>query len=414
MTVTQANYAEVQLRAVGSSTWGTVKGGVWYPAASSNPFGIGSNGFAVTLGNYLTAGIPYEWRVRLAGTRITGVGGTAFYFWSEWSDVAQFTAIAPPSVSAVAMTTSLSPTVTWTVSGTQVSYRVRVLDSGGLAVYDSGWVGSSGTTAHVPQQDWANGGSYTPEVTVLNDYALESTPVAGSAVLMSWTPPAAPTLVTVQEDAQPITVTAHGILASHGQVRFTWTANGLTHSVVVPATEGMVTVAAPLAEYGTLTEFSVDALTVNTDGIELWSEPATGYGTNLDRFSYLVSDDETSYLRVHIPTDGPDRTDTGVATTFGPFGARSRSVVRSVSQGMVGATALYTASLAARQALKAWVDAHDVFWLRWSPERDENEAYGDTPATRMAFGPGSWVESRLDQMDTQERVTVMPWTEQLR
>lgn len=408
----QANYAELQLRAVGASTWGTVKGGVWYPTTSSNPFGIGSDGFVATMGNYLTAGTPYEWRVRVAGSK-WDLGGITFYNWSDWSDIAQFTAIAPPEVSAVAMTSSLAPTVTWTVTGTQVSYRVRVLDSAALAVYDSGWVDDSGATAHVPQQDWTNGDGYTPEVTVLNEYALESEAVTGSAVTMAWTPPDSPTSVTVQEDARPITATAHGILATHDQVRFTWTAGDQTHSVTVPATEGDVVVAVPLAAYGVATTFSVDALNVDVDGIELWSDPTEGSGTNWDRYSYLVSDDGTSYLQVHVPTDGPDRTDTAVAATFGGLGNRARSVVRSVSQGMVSATLLYTGSLAARQALKAWIDANDVYWLRWSPERDENETYADTPATRMAFGPGSWVESRLDQMDTQERHITMPWTEQL-
>ena len=311
------------------------------------------------------------------------------------------------------MTTSLAPTVSWSATGSPTSHQVRILDGDGLPVYDSGVVAGTATSLNVPQRDWINGGAYTPEVTAWNEYAVQSTPVTGAPVTLSWTPPAAPTSVSVQEDARPITATAHGVLSTHDQVRFTWLAGDRVHSVTVPATEGDVTVAVPLAAYGELTEFAVDARTVDGSGIELWSDPVYGYGVNEDRNSYLVSDDETDYLRIDIPADGPDRTDTGVAAVFGSFGARSRKVVRSVSQGMTGTTLIYTASLAERLALKAWIDAHDVFWLRWSPERDGNEVYGDTPATRMAFGPGSWTESRLDQMDTQERQTTMPWTEQL-
>lgn len=402
--MSEVTHAELQLRMIGAATWGTVKGGVWYPTTSSNPVAI--DVFRLDLGNYLVVDTPYEWRVRV-GVKYT-FGGTSFYGWSEWSEIAQFTPVAVPVVSGVSMTAALLPTVSWSVTGTQSTYRVRILDDTGLPVYDSGVVVSTATSADVPQQDWVNGADYTPEVTVWSDFALQSDPATGAAVTISWIPPAAPT-VSVQASARPMTVTANDVLATHHEVRCTWQAGGQTHSITLPAVEGAVMFEVPLAPYGVPTTFSVDASEMSGEA-ELWSDPSTGIGVTSDPSAYLVSDDGTSWLHVRVAEAG-DPVDSAQVTIFGPPGALRPVKVSSPSQGFAVTTKLFVPTMAERDALRAWLDANQVFWFRWPPEWDDTYTYQDVPATRMATS-AAWSEARLVNKPSQDRYVPLPMVEQ--
>lgn len=395
---------EVQLRAVGSGTWGTVKAGVWYPSTTANQ--EASESSTAPLSGGLTAGTEYEWRVRLGSP-----GGTT---WTDWSAVWTFTPVSAPVVSTVAMTAALEPVVTWTKTGTQSAYRVRVFRdlATDVLVYDSGVVASTALTATVPVQAWVSGGSYYAEVTIWSSGGIVSAAVNSSPVTISWTPPTAPSSA-VFAAGTPATLTVAGIPAAASQVRVQTSADGSTWTDVatVARTAASMAIPLPLAPYG-LARWYRAAADGTVSGVLMWSAWVTtgSAQTSLDTRAYLVAEDGSAHLEVHIASDD------GVADTRGttvsyPLGASRPVLVSTPSQGLTGRTVLAVKTPAERSALLSWIDTRDRWYFRWPPEAVEGSGLADAGATLMAASL-AWSLERLAQTPIAARLVPLPWVEQ--
>jgi hypothetical protein len=392
---------EVQLRAVGSGTWGTVKAGTWYPSTSANT--ESSESAIATLAGGLTADTTYEWRVRL--------GSPAGTTWSDWSAIWTFTPTAPPTVTGVSMTAVLEPVVSWTKTGTQSAYRLQVWRdlATDVLVYDSGVVASNAASATVPVQDWVSGGAYYAAVTIWSSGSIVSASAASSSVTISWTPPAAPSSATFAQGTPP-TLTVAGVPAAATRVRVQ-SFDGVAWSDVatLARTGTSMVVPLPLAPYGVARTYRA-AAEGTVSGVAMWSAWVTSAsGTSTDPGTYLVADDGSAYLAVHIASDD------GVASTEGvsisrPLGASRPVVIRTPSQGVTGRTTLACRTSAERAALVAWIEARERWWLRWPPELEAG-AFVDAGATLMAPA-AAWAQDRFAQAQVAARLLPIPWVQQ--
>lgn len=93
--------------------------------------------------------------------------------WSEWSDpvyVYIVAAAAAPAVSSISTGTA-RPTVTWQ-SANQTGYQVRVRDTAGRTVYDSGVLPGAEQSHQITE--YLPDGGYVVSVVIWNQYAIES------------------------------------------------------------------------------------------------------------------------------------------------------------------------------------------------------------------------------------------------
>lgn len=169
--------ADVRWRTQGSPSW--------------NPISvIGNTQETYIAPNTLPAG-KIEWQVRTYD-QLGWVGA--------WSDLAVFTAAEPSNTPVIVepgeVVNVARPVVSWT-SGMQSIYQIVVEDSVGAVVWDSGNVISSVKTRTIGA-DLANGGRYKVKVRIQDGSGLYSS-YAEKEILVSYTPPAAPTISTYSD-----------------------------------------------------------------------------------------------------------------------------------------------------------------------------------------------------------------------
>ena len=123
---------------------------------------------------------------------------------------------------------------------------------------------------------------------------------------------------------------------------------------------------------------------------------------------YLVGDDG-SYRAVRIRTDEPPEREEPFTAFYG-LSAITARVDSGPAQGWSGATTILTETLAEREDLIAWLDAHPVWVWRWPPER-HGAAYADAGSIRVTRH-ASFKPARLAQVAISERDIPIGWVEQ--
>lgn len=134
-----------------------------------------------------------------------GVSGTVRWWtqsaedgrWSPGSEPVAVSVVARPTVSGVTFTTThgdLSPVVQWVAPVEATAFVVRILDVDGGVVWDSGRMVGPDRVLSVPEQPWVNGNQYRAQVTVSTASGVQSLPAQSSLAVVSWTPPAPPSI----------------------------------------------------------------------------------------------------------------------------------------------------------------------------------------------------------------------------
>ena len=145
-------------------------------------------------------------------------------------------------------------------------------------------------------------------------------------------------------------------------------------------------------------------------GAPLWSGWTTSAAAvaSTDMAGYLVGDDG-SYRAVRIRTDEPPEREEPFTDFYG-LSAITARVDSGPAQGWSGATTILTETLAEREELIAWLDAHPVWVWRWPPER-HGAAYADAGSIRVTRH-ASFKPARLAQVAISERDIPIGWVEQ--
>ena len=145
-------------------------------------------------------------------------------------------------------------------------------------------------------------------------------------------------------------------------------------------------------------------------GAPLWSGWTTSAAAvaSTDMAGYLVGDDG-SYRAVRIRTDEPPEREEPFTDFYG-LSATTARVDSGPAQGWSGATTILTETLAEREDLIAWLDAHPVWVWRWPPER-HGAAYADAGSIRVTRH-ASFKPARLAQVAISERDIPIGWVEQ--
>ncbi len=391
---------QLQLRAVGAATWGSVSSGTWTPGDGDRTevesAATGSQISSVL--DSLAAG-TYEWRIRAQ---------FASSIWSAWSATSTFTVVAPPAVGEVAVEASLTPVVSWSLaSGSQSYARVMVRDTLGEQVYDSGLQPTDLGSWVVPMQDWVNGGSYLAAVTVMSADGMQSAEVESSPFVVAWTPPEAPASLTLADGRPPQAVVTG--LAGAALLRLEWlTTSGATATGVWPVTADTMTLDLPLLPYAA--ETTVSAFRSDVDGT-LWSAPITADVTSYDTRSYLVDDEMGSWVEITIAEDDGLTEAQAVSASY-PLGESEALVLRSDRAGDAGVVTLLARTLAEKKQIREWLRDRGTFWLRWTPEKNMmlGGTLQDAPPTRMA-AVSPWREQRVKQKAIQHRTIPISWVE---
>ena len=314
--------------------------------------------------------------------------------WSSYSAERAFSPIAPPTVTSVTVSApaeDLSPTVSWAATagyGVIEAHQVWITPAASTSP-EQGTLWTSGVIAGAVSPDsapssvaWTNGQSLKAWVRATQTGGVTAT-LASAAFAVTWTAPAIPT-VTVHVDGPWPEVTVSGV-ASGRTVVVEQRLDGVTWTPLttrVAAGSSIVGIASPLAATGSLVAFrACQATTV--DGVQMWSNwSSTVTTTDYPQGCWLVDDsDRSSYLEVELHEVG-DRTLTqGVSVTYG-LGATGPSRQMTPVVGWRGRDVYRTDTVAIREALVAWLDTHDVFWLLQHP--DEGQALRPLRVMRAA------------------------------
>lgn len=357
----------------------------------------------------LTTSTTYGWQVSYT------VDGTN---WSDWPAEVPFSAVTPPTVTGVTVTSpagDLTPLVEATATagtGSIVAWQVRLCPSGDSDpegyLYASELIVSATLSHVVPVQEWTNGQTLKAWVWVQQTGLLSSAWTADDATFsVSWTPPAAPTSVTVASGSPPV-VTVAGVSGRDlVQVQATVDA-GATWTEVGTATPtgATVDVDAPLAAYGVATTYRARC-SDTVDGVEMWSAwtSTAAAHASTDTAARLVSADGTEWLAVRIVGDTGDTHPQTVQVAY-PLDAETARVDYGRKRSRRGETTLETDTQAAWDALEAWMDNHDAWWIRRNPE-----GAADVPPVYVARA-NEIAAARVEQSPIQTRTYTLSWVEQ--
>ncbi len=365
--------AKVRARVAGTGTWyyltasGTLTTTEASIATSTPQFAANANVFAA--GNW-------EW------TAATDEFGT----FSAYAPVSTFTAVNPPTVTSITVTStagSLRPTIAFTLTagyGGLTASRVRITPSAATSpaapIWDSlvqrGDDLSMVAPAKPNADGWTNGQSLAAWVEVLDGGVWSAPTKDDDTFTVSWTAPATPTINAATPAVGPLEVTVGSIQSGANGVEV-WTSVDadtepwqLLASVTPDATSEVVRV--PHAPYGVGRDYRA-AVWVVSDGVRLYSDwvqlaaPVASY----DTATHLIRPDGT-YLTTHLLKPGrvAPRIAHRVATTLGAAFARVDS---TLSAGLAGSgTTVLSSDPAERATLRAWLTDGTVLGIRWSPE----------------------------------------------
>lgn len=346
------------------STFAMVKAdGTLYAGEWTLTTGAGS---ATINAGQLTAGTVYTWSVR------SGEGGS---YPGTYSPGRTMTAVNPPTVSSVTVASThgdLSPVVTFAAAagyGAIEAYRVLIIPEGSTApLWDSGI--RAGTPAAVEAANttpWVNGQTLRAHVEVWQTGSVSTVQADDATFTVSWTPPATPTVTTV--DGSPPVVTVAGLTSGH-LVTVEMLAGGVWRPLTLRTAAGAtleveVPLAAGAAEFRARQGNVVDGVPMQS----AWAESAQ-ITVSANGRAYLVDDaDRSSYLAVEQdPGTDPQRVIVqGIATSYG-LGATSARVDQAPPAGQVGSFILRADSETEAATIWAWLQARTVFWFRQAPD----------------------------------------------
>ena len=402
---TQSAY-KVRVRAQGAATWSYLVGG---DLTATETAVAGDTQTAPINAGALTSPTIYEWSVS------TTEDGTK---WSAWADTSTFQAITAPVVASVTVSApagDVTPDVSYTRtlgSGVQTAYQVVVTPATSATpdvgvLYDSGVVADTTQPVTVPDRlQWTNGQALRVWVRVWQTGGMMSAWTYGTATV-SWTPPSAPTSVTVADAAPPV-VSVAGLTAGL-PVRLQTSIDGgttWTDVLTTTATGTTQTIPQPLAPYGVATRWRA----ARADATGRWSAwtTSTAY-TSTDQASYWVADDG-SYLRVCLAKDDPGYVEQSYAV-HAPLDGGYQRVDYSPERGWVGEMQVRLQTSAEVATALAWLRGHDVWTMRWPAERDAYGAWTSGSVRRISRVSRLSLD-RLAQVAIQHRTLPISWVEQ--
>jgi len=195
----------------------------------------GATTYYLTSGGTLTTSDTAVTSATMAATVAAGqlVSGSSYVLtvqtleasmWSAWSDPVTLSAITPPTVSTITVSSpagSLTPSVSWTesVTGGQVAYQVRIClatdATSDTPLWDSQVTAGASLSDTAPAlATWPNGTNLKAWVRVQQPGLWSEWTADDAAFTVSWTAPAAPSSVSAANQAVgPIQVTVAGVVA---------------------------------------------------------------------------------------------------------------------------------------------------------------------------------------------------------
>jgi len=406
---------KVRVKAIASPTWQHVTAGGTLNAAEQ-PVTTSSEVAAVNAG-LLPVG-TYEVQVA------TSESGA----WSAWSASTQFVLEVGPALTAVTLTSTpgdLTPVGSWTAltpAGAQTAWQAAIVPAGrGLAdaLLDS--LVQPGTATHwsIPALGWVRGGSYVLMVRVQQTGGLWTPWVASAPAVITWTPPAAPGVLTVA-DGTPLTVQVSEIPATSLAVDVEWAPADdedwqMLAQVDAPIDHASVPV--PIAPYGVARRYRVRSWDT-VDGVRVPSDWIISPPTVCtDQGGYLVdASDVTNFLPVCIQSRGTLKLVQGRTVSYGLQSASGDEVWRPLVDetppaGLSGTMTLLTRSEEDLQMVVAWVTRMGSWLTRWSPEETPDRVMHDQAATLMTLADEtSWKHVVARRLAA--RLIDIPWVEQ--
>lgn len=203
----------------------------------------GATTYYLTSGGTLTTSDTAVTSATMAATVAAGqlVSGSSYVLtvqtseaslWSAWSDPVTLSAITPPTVSTVTVSSpagTLTPAVSWTesVTGGQVAYQVRIClatdATSDTPLWDSQVTAGAYLSDTAPAlATWPNGTNLKAWVRVQQPGLWSAWTADDATFTVSWTAPAAPSsVVAANQAAGPLLVTVAGV-AGAASVEVAW------------------------------------------------------------------------------------------------------------------------------------------------------------------------------------------------